>query len=156
MKQIRISDDLDVVISEPNDTTENSFNYLVKQGRNSYSKVLRPFDNYGCYIWINGGYLDYIDKDVLDDDDFEINIVDVIKGCKTIEEILDSLGYDYCKISENIYDLIEEYASSDAYSNDDVEALRNMNEDDLAETFALGSNFYYQRFGSYHVLSLGW
>lgn len=127
MKQIKISDDLDVVVSEPQDNTESEFNYLVKQGKNSYSKVLRPLDEYGCFIWVNGIYVDYIDKDVFDDDDdFEKHVIDVIKECKTIEEVFDCIGVDYCKASKNIYDLIDELTSSNAYSEEDIEALRNM------------------------------
>lgn len=152
MKQIKINDDLDVVISEPNDTTESSFNYLVKQGRNSYVRVLRPLDNYGCFIWVNGIYVDYIDKDTFDDDDFEKYVVDVIKNCKTIEEVFDCIGADYCKASKNIYDLIEELTSSDAYSNEDVEALRELSEEELKEFIMTQTNFFYAKFGAYHVL----
>lgn len=154
MKQIRINDDLDVVISEPNDTTESSFNYLVKYGRNSYVRVLRPLDNYGCFIWVNGIYVDYIDKDTFDDDDFEKYVVDVIKNCKTIEEVFDCIGVDYCKASKNIYDLIEELTSSDIYSNKLVEALRKMSEEELKEFIMTQTNFFYTKFGAYHVLSV--
>ena len=128
MKQIRISDDLDVVVSEPQDNTETEFNYLVKQGKNSYSKVLRPLDEYGCFIWVNGIYVDYIDKDVFDDDDFEKHVIDVIKECKTIEEVFDCIGVDYYKASKNIYDFIDElnaiveryaeYLEQNAYDSD--------------------------------------
>lgn len=154
MKQIKISDDLDVVISEPQDNTENEFNYLVKQGRNSYNKVLRPLDEYGCFIWVNGIYVDYIDKDVFDDDDFEKYVIDVIKKCKTIDEVFDCIGFDYCKASKNIYDLIEELASSDAFSKEDAETLRNMSEEELKEFIITQTNFFYAKFGTYHVLSV--
>lgn len=156
MKQIRISDDLDVVVSEPQDNTETEFNYLVKQGKNSYSKVLRPLDEYGCFIWVNGIYVDYIDKDVFDDDDFEKYVIDVIEKCKTIEEVFDCIGVDdYCKASKNIYDLIEELTSSgDIYSNKLVEALRKMSEEELKEFIMTQTNFFYTKFGAYHVLSV--
>lgn len=154
MKQIRINDDLDVVISEPNDTPESEFNYLVKQGRNSYNKVLRPLDKYGCFIWVNGIYVDYIDKDVFDDDDFEKYVIDVIKERKTIEEVFDCIGVNYCKASKNIYDLVEELASSDAYSNKDVEALRELSEEELKEFIIIQTKFFYTKFGAYHVLSV--
>ena len=154
MKQIRISDDLDVVISEPQDNTETEFNYLVKQGKNSYSKVLRPLDEYGCFIWVNGIYVDYIDKDVFDDDDFEKHVIDVIKECKTIEEVFDCIGVDYYKASKNIYDFIDELTSSNAYSEEDIEALRNMPEQELKEFILERTNFFYTKFGAYHVLSV--
>lgn len=155
MKQIKISDDLDVVVSEPQDNTETEFNYLVKQGKNSYSKVLRPLDEYGCFIWVNGIYVDYIDKDVFDDDDFEKYVIDVIEKCKTIEEVFDCIGVDdYCKASKNIYDLIDELTSSDAYSEEDIEALRNMPEQELKEFILERTNFFYTKFGAYHVLSV--
>lgn len=154
MKQIIISDDLDVVVSEPQDNTETEFNYLVKQGKNSYSKVLRPLDEYGCFIWVNGIYVDYIDKDVFDDDDFEKHVIDVIKDCKTIEEVFDCIGVDYCKASKNIYDLIDELTSSNAYSEEDIEALRNMPEQELKEFILEHTNFFYTKFGVYHVLSV--
>ena len=153
MKQIRISDDLDVVISEPQDNTESEFNYLVKQGKNSYSKTLRPLDEYGCFIWVNGIYVDYVDKDTFDDDDFEKYVVDVIKNCKTIEEVFDCIGTDYCKASKNIYDLIEEIASDGTYSDEDIGALRKMSEEELRDFILEKTNFFYTRFGAYHVLS---
>ena len=121
MKQIRISDDLDVVVSEPQDNTESEFNYLVKQGRNSYSKVLRPLDESSCFIWVNGIYVDYIDKDVFDDDDFEKYVIDVIKECKTIEEVFDCIGVDYYKASKNIYDFIDELNTIVAYYEEYLE-----------------------------------
>ena len=154
MKQIRISDDLDVVISEPQDNTESEFNYLVNQGKNSYSKVLRPLDEESCFIWVNGIYVDYIDKDVFDDDDFEKHVIDVIKECKTIEEVFDCIGVDYYKASKNIYDFIDELTSSNAYSEEDIEALRNMPEQELIKFILEHTDFFYTKFGAYHVLSV--
>lgn len=154
MKQIKISDDLDVVVSEPQDNTESEFNYLVKQGRNSYSKVLRPLDESSCFIWVNGIYVDYIDKDVFDDDDFEKYVIDVIKECKTIEEVFDCIGVDYYKASKNIYDFIDELTSSNAYSEEDIEALRNMPEQELIKFILEHTEFFYTKFGAYHVLSV--
>lgn len=154
MKQIIISDDLDVVISEPQDNTESEFNYLVKQGKNSYSKVLRPLDESSCFIWVNGIYVDYIDKDVFDDDDFEKHVIDVIKECKTIEEVFDCIGVDYYKASKNIYDFIDELTSSNAYSEEDIEALRNMPEQELIKFILEHTEFFYTKFGAYHVLSV--
>ena len=154
MKQIKISDDLDVVISEPQDNTETEFNYLVKQGKNSYSKVLRPLDEESCFIWVNGIYVDYIDKDVFDDDDFEKYVIDVIKECKTIEEVFDCIGVDYYKASKNIYDFIDELTSSNAYSEEDIEALRNMPEQELIKFILEHTDFFYTKFGAYHVLSV--
>lgn len=154
MKQIRISDDLDVVVSELQDNTESEFNYLVKQGKNSYSKVLRPLDESSCFIWVNGIYVDYIDKDVFDDDDFEKYVIDVIKECKTIEEVFDCIGVDYYKASKNIYDFIDELTSSNAYSEEDIEALRNMPEQELIKFILEHTEFFYTKFGAYHVLSV--
>ena len=154
MKQIRISDDLDVVVSEPQDNTESEFNYLVKQGKNSYSKVLRPLDESSCFIWVNCIYVDYIDKDVFDDDDFEKYVIDVIKECKTIEEVFDCIGVDYYKASKNIYDFIDELTSSNAYSEEDIEALRNMPEQELIKFILEHTEFFYTKFGAYHVLSV--
>lgn len=154
MKQIKISDDLDVVVSEPQDNTESEFNYLVKQGKNSYSKVLRPLDEESCFIWVNGIYVDYIDKDVFDDDDFEKYVIDVIKECKTIEEVFDCIGVDYYKASKNIYDFIDELTSSNAYSEEDIEALRNMPEQELIKFILEHTEFFYTKFGAYHVLSV--
>ena len=154
MKQIIISDDIDVVISEPQDNTESEFNYLVKQGKNSYSKVLRPLDEESCFIWVNGIYVDYIDKDVFDDDDFEKYVIDVIKECKTIEEVFDCIGVDYYKASKNIYDFIDELTSSNAYSEEDIEALRNMPEQELIKFILEHTDFFYTKFGAYHVLSV--
>lgn len=65
--------------------------------------------------------------------DFEI----CLRNCKEQEEIekyLDDMGVSYT-ISDNPRDLIEDYAASDAFSEEDVEWLMSTDEKTLIEQF---------------------
>lgn len=65
--------------------------------------------------------------------DFEI----CLRNCKEQEEIekyLDDMGVAYT-ISENPRDLIEDYAASDAFSEEDVEWLMSTDKKTLIEQF---------------------
>lgn len=65
--------------------------------------------------------------------DFEI----CLRNCKEQEEIekyLDDMGVAYT-ISENPRDLIEDYAASDAFTEEDVEWLMSTDEKTLIEQF---------------------
>lgn len=65
--------------------------------------------------------------------DFEI----CLRNCKEQEEIekyLDDMGVSYT-ISDNPRDLIEDYAASDAFSEEDVEWLLSTDEKTLIEQF---------------------
>lgn len=67
--------------------------------------------------------------------DFEI----CLRNCKEQEEIekyLDDMGVAYT-ISENPRDLIEDYAASDAFSEEDVEWLMSTDEKTLIEQFKI-------------------
>jgi len=150
MVQIKITDDLDVVVSEPNDTPESSFNYLVKQGRNSYAKTLKPFDNYGCFIWINGVYYDCIDKDAFSDEDFAIDVIENIKKCKTIEDLLDFTTSRNYHVSKNPYDLIEDYEMTPSvYTQEEIDALKKLPEDELKKELKKYIYAFFIDFGAY-------
>lgn len=62
-----------------------------------------------------------------------------LQKCQSQAEIhryLDKHNMSY-SISRNPYDLIEDYAASDAFSIDDMEGLLAMEENDLIEHFKL-------------------
>lgn len=79
------------------------------------------------------------------------NTNDKIDIKSQLERLLDYYGDGYT-LSENIFDLIEDFASSDAYSDEDVESLNNLSERELIEQFEAASTFNYYKIGKYHVL----
>lgn len=64
----------------------------------------------------------------------ELFIVRPLEMVETLEEVLDELELSYT-IGDTIYDLIDEYTASDAYSAEDVAQLRAMSPERLQEVF---------------------
>lgn len=63
----------------------------------------------------------------------------VLRNCKTqqeIEKYLDDREMSY-SISDDPWDLIEDYAASDAFSNEDIEWLLSTDEKTLIEQFKM-------------------
>lgn len=76
-----------------------------------------------------------------------------LESCKTREEIekfLDDRDLSYT-ISKDPYDLIEDYAASDAFSTSDVEGLLAMGESDLIDRFRLFPFGRYVFVSGYHI-----
>lgn len=76
-----------------------------------------------------------------------------LQDCRTLEEIeayLDGKGISYT-ISDNPRDLIEDYASSDAFSEEDVEWLMSTDEKTLIAQFKLKPDAYYIKIKEYHL-----
>lgn len=71
-----------------------------------------------------------------------------------LRRLLDYYGDGYT-MSENIFDLIDDFTSSDAYSEDYVDYLNNLSERELIEQFEVASTFNYFKIGKYHVLIWG-
>lgn len=77
-----------------------------------------------------------------------------LQNCKEQEEIekyLDGREMSY-SISDNPRDLIEDYAASDAFSEEDVEWLMSTDEKTLIEQFKMKPDAQYMFVNGYHLL----
>ena len=77
-----------------------------------------------------------------------------LQNCKTqqeIEKYLDDREMSYT-ISDNPRDLIEDYAASDAFSEEDVEWLMSTDEKTLIEQFKTKPYTQYMFVNGYHLL----
>ena len=61
-------------------------------------------------------------------------VIDPLETAETLEQVLDEFGLPYV-IGNTVYDLIDDYAASDAYSEEDVARLRAMSPERLQEVF---------------------
>ena len=61
-------------------------------------------------------------------------VVDPLETVETLEQVLDEFGLPYV-IGDTVYDLIDDYAASDAYSEEDVALLRGLSPERLQEMF---------------------
>ena len=61
-------------------------------------------------------------------------VIDPLEIVETLEQVLDEFGLPYV-IGDTVYDLIDDYAASDAYSEEDVARLRAMSPERLKEVF---------------------
>lgn len=76
-----------------------------------------------------------------------------LQNCKTqqeIEKYLDDREMSYT-ISDNPRDLIEDYAASDAFSEEDVEWLMSTDEKTLIEQFQIKPDARYMCINGYHL-----
>lgn len=64
----------------------------------------------------------------------EAFVVEPLEMVETLEQVLDELGLPYV-VGDTVYDLIDDYTASDAYSAEDVAALRAMSPERLQEVF---------------------
>ena len=61
-------------------------------------------------------------------------VIDPLETVETLGQVLDEFGLPYV-IGDTVYDLIDDYAASDAYSEEDVARLRAMSPERLQEVF---------------------
>lgn len=59
-------------------------------------------------------------------------VIDPLETMETLEQVLDEFDLPYV-IGDTVYDLIDDYAASDAYSEEDVARLRAMSPERLQE-----------------------
>lgn len=64
----------------------------------------------------------------------EAFVIDPLETAETLEQVLDEFGLPYV-IGETVYDLIDDYTASDAYSEEDIARLRAMSPERLQEVF---------------------
>ena len=61
-------------------------------------------------------------------------VAEPLETVETLEQVLNELELSYA-IGDTVYDLIDDYAASDAYSEEDVARLRAMSPERLQEVF---------------------
>lgn len=64
----------------------------------------------------------------------EAFVIEPLETVETLEQVLDEFGLPYT-IGDTVYDLIDDYTASDAYSEEDVARLRAMSPERLQEVF---------------------
>lgn len=64
----------------------------------------------------------------------EAFVVDPLETTETLEQVLDEFDLPYV-IGDTVYDLINDYTASDAYSAEDVDLLRGLSPERLQEMF---------------------
>ena len=100
--------------------------------------------DYNVDININNKSISYCDGETIRDNAaidgvtpyewIEAFVVSPLEMTETLEQVLDEIGLPYA-IGDTVYDLIDEYTASDAYSADDVAQLRAMSPERLQEVF---------------------
>lgn len=64
----------------------------------------------------------------------EAFVVEPLETAETLEQVLDEFDLPYV-IGDTVYDLIDDYTASDAYSAEDVDLLRGLSPERLQEMF---------------------
>ena len=62
-------------------------------------------------------------------------VIDPLETVETLEQVLDEIDLPYA-IGDTVYDLIDDYTASDAYSAEDVDLLRGLSPERLQEMFS--------------------
>lgn len=65
----------------------------------------------------------------------EAFVIEPLETAETLEQVLDKLDLPYV-IGDTVYDLIDDYTASDAYSAEDVDLLQGLSPERLQEMFS--------------------
>ena len=114
---------------------------IAKKGFNVEIYIDRDYD---VDININNKSISYCDGETIRDNAaidgvtpqewIDAFVVSPLEMTETLEQVLDEIGLPYV-IGDTVYDLIDDYAASDAYSEEDVAQLRAMSPERLQEVF---------------------
>lgn len=114
---------------------------IAKKGFNVEIYIDRDYD---VDININNKSISYCDGETIRDDAAidgvtpqewtEAFVIEPLETVETLEQVLDEIGLPYV-IGDTVYDLIDDYTASDAYSEEDVAQLREMSPERLQEVF---------------------
>lgn len=145
MKQIFIADDIEVCIGEMTDDRHSPY-----------------ATDYEIFVVVNGKRLDVYSKDTIEgwaeadgktvEEEYNEFIVGSFKKCETMEDVLNMCEVWSYTISKNIYDLIEDFCSSDAYSNKDVETMNEMSVQELEQVLRNCTFATFTKLGEYYAL----
>ncbi len=114
---------------------------IAKKGFNVEIYIDRDYD---VDININNKSISYCDGETIRDNAaidgvtpqewIDAFVVSPLEMTETLEQVLDEIGLPYV-IGDTVYDLIDDYTASDAYSEEDVAQLRAMSPERLQEVF---------------------
>lgn len=117
---------------------------MIKIAKKGFNVEIYVDRDYNVDININNKNITYCDGETIRNnaeidgvtpqewiDAFVINPLETVE---TLEQVLDEFGLPYV-IGDTVYDLIDDYAASDAYSEEDVARLRAMSPERLQEVF---------------------
>lgn len=145
MRKIVVADGIEICIGEMTDDRHSPY----------------ATDN-EIFVVVNGKIMDMYSKDTIaewavDDgktieQEYNEVIVGGFKNCKTIQDVLDMCEVYGYTVSKNIYDLIEDFCSSDAYSNEDVETMNKMSVQELEQVLRNCTFATFTKLGKYYAL----
>lgn len=114
---------------------------IVKEGFNVECYIDR---DYNVDININNKNVTYCDGETVSNNAevegvtpqewIEAFVVEPLETAETLEQVLDEFDLPYV-IGDTVYDLIDDYTASDAYSAEDVDLLRGLSPERLQEMF---------------------
>ena len=117
---------------------------MIKIAKKGFNVEIYIDRDYNVDIDINNKNITYCDgetirnnaeiDDVTPQEWIDAFVVDPLETVETLEQVLDEFGLPYV-IGDTVYDLIDDYAASDAYSEEDVARLRAMSPERLQEVF---------------------
>lgn len=117
---------------------------MIKIAKNGFNVEIYIDRDYNVDININNKNITYCDGETIRNN-AEIDgvtpqewidafVIDPLETVETLEQVFDEFGLPYV-IGDTVYDLIDDYAASDAYSEEDVARLRAMSPERLQEMF---------------------
>lgn len=117
---------------------------MIKIAKKGFNVEIYIGRDYNVDININNKNVSYCDGETIRDNaaidgvtPYEwINafVVSPLEMTETLEQVLDEIGLPYA-IGDTVYDLIDDYTASDAYSAEDVDLLRGLSPERLQEMF---------------------
>lgn len=117
---------------------------MIKIAKKGFNVEIYIDRDYNVDININNKSVTYCDGETIRDNAaidgvtpqewIDAFVVSPLEMTETLEQILDEIDLPYV-IGDTVYDLIDDYAASDAYSEEDVAQLRAMSPERLQEMF---------------------
>lgn len=117
---------------------------MIKIAKKGFNVEIYIDRDYNVDININNKNVTYCDGETIrnnaETDDItpqewiDAFVIDPLETVETLEQVLDEFDLPYV-IGDTVYDLIDDYAASDAYSEEDVARLRAMSPERLQEVF---------------------
>lgn len=117
---------------------------MIKIAKKGFNVEIYIDRDYNVDITINNRSVTYCDGETIRDNAaidgvtpqewIDAFVVSPLEMTETLEQVLDEIGLPYV-IGDTVYDLIDDYTASDAYSEDDVAQLREMSPERLQEVF---------------------
>lgn len=117
---------------------------MIKIAKKGFNVEIYIDRDYNVDIFINNKDVTYCDGETIRENAassgitpqewIEAFVVEPLETVETLEEVLDELDLPYV-VGDTVYDLIDDYTASDAYSEEDVARLRVLSPKYLQEVF---------------------